>query len=119
MRRLVIDTNIYIDWFNAGRHEDILFQREAVKHLSALVLMELRAGAFALRDRRLVQRVESSSLALSPGRSAGRCAAGCVARGGAAPYQCAAYRIRARRRRVGRRARHVGGDAAGAGRGHA
>jgi hypothetical protein len=26
MRRLVIDTNIYIDWFNAGRHEDILFQ---------------------------------------------------------------------------------------------
>lgn len=21
MRRLVIDTNIYIDWFNAGRHE--------------------------------------------------------------------------------------------------
>ena len=60
MRRLVIDTNIYIDWFNAGRHEDILFQRDAVKQLSAVVLMELRAGAFALRDRRLVQRVESA-----------------------------------------------------------
>jgi len=49
-----------IDWFNAGRHEDILLQRDAVKHLSAVVLMELRAGAFALRDRRLVQRVESA-----------------------------------------------------------
>ena len=60
MRRVVIDTNIYIDWFNAGRHEDVLFQREAVKHLSAVVLMELRAGAFAVRDRRLVQRVESA-----------------------------------------------------------
>ena len=59
MRRLVIDTNIYIDWLNAGRHEDILFQRDAVKHLSAVVLMELRAGACALRDRRLVQRLES------------------------------------------------------------
>ena len=60
MRRLVIDTNIYIDWFNAGRYEDILFQRDTVKHLSAVVLMELRAGAFSVPDRRLVQRVESA-----------------------------------------------------------
>ena len=60
MHRVVIDTNIYIDWFNVGRHEDVLFQRDAVKHLSAVVLMELRAGAFAVRDRRLVQRVESA-----------------------------------------------------------
>jgi len=60
MRRVVHDTNVYIDWFNAGRHEDVLFQRDAVKHLSAVVLMELRAGAFAARDRRLVQRVESA-----------------------------------------------------------
>jgi predicted nucleic acid-binding protein len=58
MRRLVIDTNIYIDWFNAGLHEEILFQRETVKHLSAVVLMELRAGAFSSSDHRLVQRVE-------------------------------------------------------------
>jgi predicted nucleic acid-binding protein len=60
MRRVVIDTNVYIDWFNAGRHEDVLFQRDAVKHLSAVVLMELRAGTFVARDRRLVQRVESA-----------------------------------------------------------
>ena len=60
MRRIVIDTNIYVDWFNAGRHEDILFQRDAVKLLSAVVLMELRAGAFSSSDRRLVQRVESA-----------------------------------------------------------
>jgi hypothetical protein len=38
MRRVVIDTNIYIDWFNVGRHEDVVFQRDAVKHLSDVVL---------------------------------------------------------------------------------
>jgi len=60
MRRLVIDTNIYIDWLNVGRHEDILFQRDTIKYLSAVVLMELRAGAFSSGDRRLVRRVESA-----------------------------------------------------------
>jgi predicted nucleic acid-binding protein len=60
MRRLVIDTNVYIDWFNAGRHEDLLFQPGAIKHLSAVVLMELRAGAFSTADRRLVGRIESA-----------------------------------------------------------
>jgi predicted nucleic acid-binding protein len=60
MERIVIDTNVYIDWMNEGRHEAILFQREAVKYLSAVVLMELLAGAFSLGDRRLVQEVTSA-----------------------------------------------------------
>jgi predicted nucleic acid-binding protein len=60
MERIVIDTNVYIDWMNEGRHETILFQREAVKYLSAVVLMELLAGAFSLGDRRLVQEVTSA-----------------------------------------------------------
>jgi predicted nucleic acid-binding protein len=49
-----LDTGIYIDWLNAGSHEDLLFRSGAVKHLSAVVLMELRAGACSLRDRRLL-----------------------------------------------------------------
>jgi predicted nucleic acid-binding protein len=57
MRRIVIDTNIYIDWLNEGQHEDIVLQREAVKHLSAVVLMELLAGAFSTRDRRLIREI--------------------------------------------------------------
>jgi predicted nucleic acid-binding protein len=57
MRRVVIDTNLYIDWLNAGRHERVLFQRDAVKYLSAVVMLELYAGAFAPRDRRLVRSV--------------------------------------------------------------
>ena len=55
MRRIVIDTNLYIDWLNAGRHEDVLFQRDAVKYLSAVVMLELYAGAVSLHDRRIVR----------------------------------------------------------------
>jgi predicted nucleic acid-binding protein len=57
MERLVIDTNVYVDWLNEGRHESVLFKREAVKYLSAVVLMELAAGAFSVRDRRFLQEV--------------------------------------------------------------
>jgi predicted nucleic acid-binding protein len=57
VRRLVIDTNVYVDWINAGRHGDVVFEVGAVKYLSAVVLMELRAGAFAAGDRRLVRRL--------------------------------------------------------------
>jgi hypothetical protein len=60
MRRVVIDTNVYVDWINRGRHEEVLFQRETVKYLSAVVLMELRAGAFSPRDRRLLRRLEAA-----------------------------------------------------------
>jgi predicted nucleic acid-binding protein len=57
MRRVVIDTNLYIDWLNEGRHEDVLFQRDAIKYLSTVVVLELYAGAFAPRDRRLLRSV--------------------------------------------------------------
>lgn len=60
MRRVVIDTSLYIDWINAGRHEDVLFRRDSIKHMSAVVLMELRAGAFAQPDRRLLDRLETA-----------------------------------------------------------
>jgi predicted nucleic acid-binding protein len=60
MRRLIIDSGIYIDWLNTRRHEDILLGPGNVKYLSAVVLMELRAGAFTVRDRRLVQRLETT-----------------------------------------------------------
>ncbi|MBI1727789.1 MAG: hypothetical protein HYR50_11025 [Candidatus Rokubacteria bacterium] len=44
-----------MDWLNAGRHEAALFQPDAVKYLSALVMMELYAGVFSPRDRRIVR----------------------------------------------------------------
>jgi predicted nucleic acid-binding protein len=60
VRRLVVDTNVLVDWLNAGSHEDVLLERGAVKYLSAVVLMELQAGAFASSDRRLLRRVSST-----------------------------------------------------------
>lgn len=60
MERVVIDTNVYVDWFNKGRHEAVLFQREVVKYLSAVVFMELSAGAFSAGDRRLIREVTSA-----------------------------------------------------------
>lgn len=57
MVRVVADTNLYIDWINAGRHGDVLFEREAVKYLSAVVMLELYAGAFSPRDQRLVRGI--------------------------------------------------------------
>jgi predicted nucleic acid-binding protein len=57
VRRLVIDTNLYIDWLNAGRHEALLFQRDTTKYLSAVVILELYAGAFSLRERRILRSV--------------------------------------------------------------
>lgn len=40
-----------------GRHEDVLFQRDAVKYLSAVVMLELYAGARSPRDRRVIRNV--------------------------------------------------------------
>lgn len=60
MRRVVMDTGIYSDFLNAGRHEEVLFERQVVKYMSAVVLMELRAGAFSARDQKLLKRLERS-----------------------------------------------------------
>lgn len=54
MRRIVIDTNLYIDWLNRGRHESVLFEPGSIKYLSAVVMLELLAGALSARDRKLI-----------------------------------------------------------------
>lgn len=60
MQKLVPDTNIFIDWLNAHRHEEFLFSQESVKYLSAIVLMELYAGAFSPEDRRQVGQIQQA-----------------------------------------------------------
>ena len=57
MHRVVVDTNLLIDWLNEGRHDAVLFQRGAVKYLSAVVMMELYAGVSSAADRRLLDRL--------------------------------------------------------------
>jgi predicted nucleic acid-binding protein len=60
MRRVLLDTNVYVDWINRRGYENVVFERDTVKYLSAVVLMELRAGAFSPRDRRLVRRLQDA-----------------------------------------------------------
>ena len=60
MQKVIIDTNIYIDWMNDGLYEAVIFQRDAIKHLSAVVIMELAAGVFSVKDRRLVREISSA-----------------------------------------------------------
>src|SRR5206468_2591239 len=57
VKRGLLDTNVYIDWINAGAHEEVVVGAGLVRHLSAVVEMELRAGARTRRARRAVEQL--------------------------------------------------------------
>lgn len=57
MEKVLVDTNVWIDWLNAGAHEDLLLKRGIVKFLSTVVTMELHAGVHHPRDGRLVTQL--------------------------------------------------------------
>ena len=57
MHRIVIDTNLFIDWFNDGKYGEIFFGRGTVKFLSAVVMMELYAGIRSPKDRRALDGI--------------------------------------------------------------
>ncbi len=45
MERVIFDSDLYIDWIEAGRREELLLARPFVRYMSTVVLLELRAGA--------------------------------------------------------------------------
>lgn len=57
MTKLLLDTNLYVDWFNHGRHEALVVGGGFVRYLSSVVQMELRAGARTRPARRLLDRL--------------------------------------------------------------
>lgn len=57
MQKLLIDTNIWIDWINQGSYEDLLLDKGVVKYLSAIVLMELYAGAYNQKNKKQVDQL--------------------------------------------------------------
>jgi predicted nucleic acid-binding protein len=61
MQRVVVDTNVYIDWINQRRHEDVLFERDTAKYLSVVVLMELVAGVSSPQDGRIVDGIAADA----------------------------------------------------------
>lgn len=60
MIRVLLDTNVYIDWMNAGGHEAIAVGPGLVRYLSSVVLMELEVGANTLSARRAVKQIAAA-----------------------------------------------------------
>lgn len=60
MKKVIFDTNIFIDWINKGDFEDIIFETGSAKYLSSVVLMELLAGASNEDDRKLIKKLHNA-----------------------------------------------------------
>jgi predicted nucleic acid-binding protein len=54
MKRVVIDTNVYISFMNSGTYEQAVLGSGVVRYMSRVVLMELEAGATTNPARRAV-----------------------------------------------------------------
>ncbi len=61
-RKVLLDTNIFIEYLRTGACSDWVWGRagQAVRFLSAIVLMELRLGADSRRRKRAVDRIEAA-----------------------------------------------------------
>lgn len=61
-RKVIIDTNVFIDYLRAEIHSDWVFGQidHTIRFLSAIVLMELRLGADTLKRKRAVDRIKDA-----------------------------------------------------------
>ena len=57
LRKVLLDSNLYIDWINRGHREELMVGAGWVRYLSAIVQMELRIGARTLPARRAVDQL--------------------------------------------------------------
>ena len=59
MNKIVIDTNVYIDFYNTERFKDILYQKRypEIVYISSIVIMELLAGAFTRADISIIENL--------------------------------------------------------------
>jgi predicted nucleic acid-binding protein len=63
VKRIYLDTNVLIDWINAGLHEGVILGSGYVRYLSAVVLMELTVGARTPGAKRALARIERGFVA--------------------------------------------------------
>lgn len=54
MKRVMLDSNVYVDWIRAGNHERWVVGGQLVRHMSTVVLMELEAGAKTATTQRAI-----------------------------------------------------------------
>ena len=57
MRRIILDTNVYIAFMNDGLHEGIVLGPGSLRYMSSVVWMELEAGATTKRAQLAVARL--------------------------------------------------------------
>ena len=60
MKRVLIDTNVYIDFMNAGRASDVVFGGDLIRYMSTVVLMELQAGAATASARKAIAHLSGA-----------------------------------------------------------
>ena len=56
--KVVLDTNIYISWIRNEKYAELLLDSYTLKHLSAVVLMELWAGARTKKASRIIEKIQ-------------------------------------------------------------
>jgi len=70
VKKVVLDTNVYIDWINRGLGEERILGTGLIRYLSVIVVMELRAGARTRGGRaavdHLVRAYSSGGRLVSP-----------------------------------------------------
>lgn len=72
MERVIFDSDLYIDWIEAGLREELLLGRSFIRYMSTVVLLELGAGSLepraaeAVRDLYKTFRRTGRLLAPSP-----------------------------------------------------
>lgn len=66
LRKVVLDTNLYVDWLNRGTHEALFSGPGLIRYFPVIVHMELSAGATNVRAQRAVDKLVRTY------RSAGR-----------------------------------------------
>ncbi len=54
--KVFLDTNIYVDWLRRDLRPELVMGRGPLRFLSAVVEMELRAGAYTRSSRRALER---------------------------------------------------------------
>lgn len=57
--KVILDTNIYISWIRESKHPDLLLNPYTQKYLSAVVLMELWAGAKTKASSRIIDKLQN------------------------------------------------------------
>lgn len=60
--KVMFDTNIYVSWIRAQKYGDLILKQGTVKYISAIVLMELWAGARTKQASRLIETLQKPYL---------------------------------------------------------